>query len=69
MAKQSKRAKCGCREPKRHPDCLYCGSGYAEVCGQCRDVGIDGPVVRGTSRVQCRTHHDGRKPFVYRINS
>ena len=47
--------KCKCREPKTHPDCAYCGYGASEkICGVCKDDGIDGPVIRGTSRVVCK---------------
>lgn len=48
---------CRCREPKRSRDCAYCGvfpSG--QVCGVCHEAGIDGPVLRGTSRVVCAQH-------------
>lgn len=49
--------KCGCREPRQSKDCCYCGSGYGiHVCGVCRDAGIDGPVIKGTSRVVCKRH-------------
>lgn len=38
------------RLPRRHPDCAYCGTGGdgIHVCGACRAVGIDGPIIRGT---------------------
>lgn len=51
-------AKCLCREPKRHRDCMYCGSGYwgEVVCGICKEQGIDGKVIRGTERRVCAKH-------------
>jgi len=49
--------KCRCREPKTHRDCAYCGMGYSDhICGVCKEAGIDGPVIRGTSRVICTKH-------------
>lgn len=63
-------APCRCREPKRHSDCCYCGSGFEPyVCGVCRDGGIDGAVVRGTSRVICKKHAPaaGRKRVTFRF--
>jgi hypothetical protein len=50
--------KCGCRKPKTHRDCMYCGSGYIGeyVCGVCREAGIDGAVIRGTERRMCAAH-------------
>lgn len=50
--------QCRCREPKRHRDCLYCGMGGActHVCGECKEAGVDGPVIRGTERRVCRLH-------------
>jgi hypothetical protein len=50
--------KCRCRKPKRHRDCMYCGSGYIGeyVCGVCREAGIDGRVIRGTERRMCKKH-------------
>lgn len=51
---------CRCREPKRHRDCAYCGSGWDDfrICGMCKDEGIDGQVIRGTSRVTCKHHKE-----------
>jgi hypothetical protein len=50
--------KCRCRPPKSHRDCAYCGIGgdANHICGVCREGGIDGPVIRGTSRVICKHH-------------
>ena len=50
--------KCRCREPKRHPDCMYCGCGYwgEVVCGVCKEDGIDGKLIRGTGRIVCAKH-------------
>ena len=49
---------CRCSEPRTHRDCAYCGVGWADgaICGVCREAGIDGPVIRGTSRVVCFLH-------------
>lgn len=46
---------CRCRLPRRHRDCGYCGVGWDDgrICGVCKQAGIDGPVIRGTSAVQC----------------
>lgn len=54
--------KCGCREPKPHRDCAYCGCGgpATHICGVCRDGGIDGPVIKGTSRRVCAIHKKKR---------
>jgi len=42
------------RPPRRHIDCACCGVGGdgIRVCGVCREAGIDGPVIRGTTRAQ-----------------
>lgn len=50
--------KCRCRKPKQHRDCAYCGYGGdgIHICGQCYSEGIDGPVIKGTSRVVCAYH-------------
>ena len=49
--------KCKCRPPKKHDDCAYCGMGSSgKICGVCKENGIDGPVIRGTSRVVCKIH-------------
>jgi len=49
--------KCRCRPAKSHRDCAYCGYGMSEqICGVCKENGIDGPVIRGTSRVVCKIH-------------
>jgi hypothetical protein len=60
MEKQAK--KCGCREPKAHKDCAYCGFGgpCTHICGCCKEGGIDGPVIRGTERRTCAKHKKGR---------
>jgi hypothetical protein len=53
----NKSIKCGCKEPKKHDDCAYCGMGsIGKICGVCKEQGIDGPVIRGTSRVICKVH-------------
>lgn len=56
-------SKCSCREPKRHADCAYCGTGWADgrVCGLCKEAGVDGPVIRGTERRTCKEHKAKRK--------
>ena len=49
--------KCSCKQPKRHDDCAYCGMGASgKICGICKENGIDGPVIRGTSRIICEIH-------------
>ena len=55
--------KCGCRKPKRHPDCMYCGCGYwgEVVCGVCHEAGIDGKVIRGTERRVCKAHKASKR--------
>jgi len=55
MAKKTEKKKCRCRPPRRHSDCMYCGSSWGGefVCGVCHENGIDGQVIRGTSRVTC----------------
>jgi len=50
--------KCRCRPAKRHVDCSYCGHGLDYICGVCKQAGIDGPVIRGTSRVICKIHKE-----------
>lgn len=54
---------CGCRDAKRHRDCAYCGCGgpCTHICGQCKEGGIDGPVIRGTERRTCKEHKKGRR--------
>lgn len=49
---------CLCRKPKHHRDCAYCGCGWGDgsICGVCKEQGIDGHVIRGTSRVVCAQH-------------
>jgi len=56
-------SKCGCREPKRSRDCMFCGSCYIGdvICGVCREAGIDGKLIRGTGRRVCAQHKKGRK--------
>jgi hypothetical protein len=52
---------CGCRKPKRHSDCMYCGSGFGDsICGVCKEAGIDGRLIRGTGRRTCAQHKRGR---------
>lgn len=48
--------KCKCRKPKTHRDCAYCGSGWddGKICGRCKENGIDGKVIQGTSRATCK---------------
>jgi len=52
--------KCRCEDPKWHPQCSYCGTLRAEnpddICGICKENGIDGHVIKGTSRVTCKIH-------------
>jgi hypothetical protein len=50
--------RCRCRPPRRHRDCMYCGTSWAGevVCGVCRAAGIDGRVIRGTSGAVCSRH-------------
>lgn len=60
LEQQAQENACNCREPKPHKDCAYCGVGYwgPNVCGVCREAGIDGPVIRGTERRVCSRHKD-----------
>jgi hypothetical protein len=57
-AKKAKVTKCTCRAPKRHRDCMYCGSGWMGeiICGVCREAGIDGRLIPGTGRRMCAEH-------------
>jgi len=50
--------ECGCRLPKQHRDCAYCGYGgpATHICGSCKEGGIDGRVIRGTSGRRCQKH-------------
>ena len=52
---------CRCRAPRRHRDCMYCGSGWAGevICGICKENGIDGKLIPGTGRVCCASHKKG----------
>jgi len=52
------RKKCYCRKPKTHRDCAYCGIGFddGKICGVCKEGGIDGRLIKGTSRVICQKH-------------
>jgi len=61
--REKARTRCTCRKPKRHHGCAYCGYHWYgwEICGVCREAGIDGNVIRGTSRVVCRLHKDRQK--------
>ena len=58
MPSKTYQPMCRCRPPKRHADCMYCGTGYAGemVCGVCRELGIDGKLIRGTGRLVCKYH-------------
>lgn len=49
---------CRCRSAKRHRDCAYCGIGWDDgrICGLCKQNGIDGKVIPGTSAVTCAAH-------------
>lgn len=52
---------CGCRAPKRHRSCAYCGCGNEfapgeRICGVCAEAGIDGDTINGTTRVSCPRH-------------
>lgn len=60
--------RCTCRPPKRHADCAYCGYGgpCTHVCGDCRENGIDGPVIRGTERRTCASHRPKGRPKTMR---
>ena len=52
---------CGCKLPKRHRDCSYCGVTSHQpdsVCGMCREMGIDGKLIRGTGRKVCSHHKE-----------
>jgi len=55
---KTKEKKCRCHEPKRHRDCMFCGSGWAGevICGVCKEEGIDGRLIRGTGRTVCKEH-------------
>jgi len=50
--------KCRCRAPKRHRDCMYCGTGWAGevICGRCKEAGIDGKLIPGTGLITCIQH-------------
>jgi len=59
------RGSCGCREPKSHRDCCYCGVGWAGpvICGECAEAGIDHDesapnrgIIKGTERRTCSFH-------------
>jgi len=62
--------KCRCRPAKIHRDCAYCGTSYSDgrICGVCAVNGIDGLVIRGTSRVICKLHKRVRPINKYRLN-
>lgn len=49
---------CNCKPPKRHSDCMYCGTNCIGefICGVCAESGIDGKVIKGTKRVICTKH-------------
>lgn len=62
FAKPQRKAKtCRCRVAKTHRDCSYCGIGYMPdyVCGVCKQAGIDGKTIPGTSGVTCKLHRKG----------
>jgi len=49
--------KCKCRKPKNHDFCAYCGCFASnQICGVCKEAGIDGPVIKGTERHICKLH-------------
>ncbi len=54
------RIDCRCRPAKRHRDCSYCGQGWddGKICGMCKQNGIDGKVIAGTSKVTCSKHKE-----------
>lgn len=58
LAKHPAPKVCGCRPPKKHRDCLYCGCGgpSTHACGVCKENGVDAPVIRGTERRTCDAH-------------
>ena len=58
MATRSTKRTCGCRGPKRHRDCAYCGTGWDDgrVCGYCKANGIDGRTIPGTAARTCSAH-------------
>lgn len=62
-AQEKEPKQCGCRSPKSHRDCMYCGNGWAGevVCGVCKEQGIDGKVIRGTERRVCKAHKQSEK--------
>jgi len=39
------------QKARRHRDCAYCGCGWDDgrICGVCKEQGIDGQVIPGTS--------------------
>lgn len=57
---------CTCTPARRSRLCAYCGdgSGYDQICGQCKAAGIDGGVIRGTSarrNPRCPVHGKARR--------
>lgn len=60
---------CGCRPPKKHIDCAYCGIGgpCTHICGVCKEAGIDGQVIRGTERRVCQLHKRDNKTTMYAL--
>ena len=51
--------RCLCRGPKKHEDCCSCGRGWEpNICGVCKEAGIDGKVIRGTERRICKKHQE-----------
>lgn len=58
---RERRRKCACRDPKPHRDCAYCGTTSlrpGHVCGVCKELGVDGFVIRGTERRVCKAHKE-----------
>ena len=51
------------RPARGHHDCAYCGCDYGTgmICGRCKQSGIDGPVIPGTSGAKATTYTVWRK--------
>lgn len=65
LEKEAREKECGCRAPKSHQDCAYCGCGGdgIRICGVCAEAGIDHDeslpnrgIIRGTERKTCAAH-------------
>jgi len=55
------RVTCSCTPAKTHSHCGYCGHFYPEgICGVCKEAGIDGPTIRGTSARRCFLHQKSK---------